>query len=276
MHFFVRICAFPLVFTPALFGQVHLTLADAVTQALTGNPRLAVAAARIGVAEGLRTQAGLSPNPRLIFQLENTRFWESPAFSYPQDTASYAFLAQTFETGGKRDRRVELATENMRSSELEMQLQRQQIVSRVSTAYWAAAGGARVRDLLQEEVVSFERLVQFHRDRVREGAAPEVDLLRIEVERDRLDSLARTAAQEAERTRIALFREMGKLEFPQVVFADELEQVRPVAPLSLEQVLERRVEMTLAREAVEQAAPTYAFNRPMPSRIPTSTSVTSG
>ncbi len=120
-------------------------------------------------------------------------------------------------------------------------------------AYWASAGSAQVRDLLQEEVVNFDRLVQFHRDRVREGAAPEVDLLRIEVERDRLASLARTAAQEAERTRIALFREMGKLQFPPVVLADALDQVRPVGLLAAEQVMERRVEMTLSREAVEQA-----------------------
>ena len=110
--------------------------------------------------------------------------------------------------------------ENVRRSELEQQLQRQQIASRVSAAYWTAAGAVRSRDLLQQEVASFERVVQFHRDRVREGAAPEVDLLRIEVERDRLTASARTAAQDAERARIALFREMGKTEFPPVEFAD--------------------------------------------------------
>ena len=252
MRFFARFCV-PLVFSAALFGQGRLTLADAVAQALAGNPRLGVASARVGVAEGLRKQAGLSPNARLIVQFENTRFWGNPPFSYPQDTATYAFIAQTLETGGKRNRRVELATENIRSTEFEMQLQRNQIVSRVSTAYWAAAGSAQARDLLQEEVVNFDRLVQFHRDRVREGAAPEVDLLRIEVERDRLVSLARTAAQEAERARIALFREMGKLEFPPVILADPLDQVRPVGLLAPEQVMERRVEMTLSREAVEQA-----------------------
>ena len=46
---------------------------------------------------------------------------------------------------------------------------------------------------------------------------------------------------------------MGKLEFPPVVFADALEEVRPVGPLTTDQVLERRLDMTLAREAVEQA-----------------------
>lgn len=252
MRFFARFSVL-LVFWPALFGQAPLTLADAIAQALAGNPRLAVASARVGVAEGLRKQAGLSPNPRLILQLENTRFWENPSFSYPQDTATYAFVAQTVETGGKRSRRVELATENIRSSEFEMQLQRNQIVSRVSLAYWAAAGDAQVRDLLQEEVANFDRVVQFHRDRVREGAAPEVDLLRIEVERDRLVSLARTTGQEAERTRIALFREMGKLEFPPVALADQLGQMRPVELLAPDMVLERRVEMILARETIQQA-----------------------
>jgi len=253
MNFFVRTCVFPLALTPALFCQTRLTLADAVSQAMASNPQLAVVAARVGVTEGLRRQAGLSPNPRLIVQLENTRFWESPPFSYAQDTSTYAFVAQTFETAGKRDRRVELATENVRSSQLEVQLQRRQIASRVSTAYWIAAGAGRVRDLLQAETANFEQMVQFNRDRVREGAAPEVDLLRIEVERDRLASSARTAAQEAEWTRIALFREMGKIEFPPVEFADPLEQMHPVASLTLNQILEQRVEMTLAREAVEQA-----------------------
>jgi len=253
MRFFARAYVFALLPTPALWGQAPLTLADAVAQALKGNPQLSVASAHISVAEGLRKQAGLSPNPRLIVQLENTRFWENPRFSFPRDTATYAFLAQTVETGGKRNRRIEVATTQIRSRELDMQLQRNQIVSRVSTAYWAAAGGARVRDLLQEEVVNFDRVVQFHRDRVREGAAPEVDLVRIEVERDRLAGLARTAAREAELTRIALFREMGKLEFPLVVFPDALEQVIQLGSLSPNQVLEQRAEMSLARQAVEQA-----------------------
>ena len=109
MRFFLRTYAFPLMLTPALLGQARLTLADAIAQALKDSPLLSVASAHISAAEGLRKQAGLSPNPRLIVQLENARFWGNPPFSYPQDTATYAFLAQTLETGGKRNRRVELA-----------------------------------------------------------------------------------------------------------------------------------------------------------------------
>ena len=242
-----------LIVTPGLFAQARLTLADAVSEALRGNPQVATAAARVAVAEGMRHQAGLGPNPRLFLQSENTRFYGTPSFSYSRDADSYAFVAQTFETGGKRQRRVDLATENVRRGGFEQELQRQQIASRVSAAYWTAAGAARSRDLLQQEATSFERVVQFHRDRVREGAAPEVDLLRVEVEHARLTAAARNAAQEAERARINLFREMGKTEFPPVEFADTPEASPLPASLKTEEVLERRPEMKLSRAAIEQA-----------------------
>jgi cobalt-zinc-cadmium efflux system outer membrane protein len=253
MHLSLRMCVFSLVLTPALPAQTRLTLAGAVSQALTGNPQMDAAAARVGAAEGLRLQAGLGPNPRLILQRENAPAAGNQTYSYLRDADWYAFMAQIIETGGKRYRRVDLATENLRRSELERQLQRQRIISRVSTAYWAAAGAVRVRDLLKQEVTSFDQVVRFHRDRVREGATPEVDLLRIEVERDRLASSAISAAQEGERTSIALFREMAKTDFPAVEFVDAIEQPHPVASLTLDHVLEQRVEMELAREGVQQA-----------------------
>ncbi|MBC8168010.1 MAG: TolC family protein [Bryobacteraceae bacterium] len=244
-------CAFALAITPALFAQVRLTVADAVSEAVAGNPVVATAAARVAVAEGLRHQAGLAPNPRLFLQTENTRFYGSPRFSYSRDTDTFAYVAQTIETGGKRQRRVELAAGNVRRSSLEQQLQRQQIASQVSLAYWMAAGAARARDLLQQEVASFERVVQFHRDRVREGAAAEVDLLRIEVERDRLIAAAKIASLDAERARIALFREMGKSEFPPVEFVDTPDETRIVAVVAPEDVLERRPDMMISRAAIE-------------------------
>ena len=143
MHLSVQRFVFLLMFAPALCAQARLTLADAVSQSLASHPQLAVAGARVSAAEALRLQAGLAPNPRLILQSENTRFPGSPPFAFPEDHDTYAFLAQTFETGGKRSGRVALGTENVRRSEIDLQLERQQIASRVSTAYWIAAGAAK-------------------------------------------------------------------------------------------------------------------------------------
>lgn len=248
-----RMFASVLLFTPGLWAQAPLTLADAVSQALAGNPQIVTAEARVGVAEGLRRQAGLAPNPRLTLQSENGRFWGSPPFSYSPDADSLALLAQTFETGGKRKRRVESATANVQRSRFEQELLRQQMISRVSSAYWTAAGAAKTRDLLQQELTNFGRVVEYNRSRVKEGAAPEVDLLRIELERDRLTSSVKIAEEDVVRATIALFREMGKNEIPNVELADSVEQAHPVAILPLDQVLEQRPAMQVAREAVEQA-----------------------
>lgn len=253
MRLHMWMCASALTLTPALIGQARLTLAEAVAEALAGNPQVATAAARLAVTEGVRHQAGLSPNPRLFLQSENARLNGSAPFSYPRDADSYAYLAQTIETGGKRQRRVEFATETVHRAGQEQQLLRQQIASRVSLAYWMAAGSARSRDLLRRESISFERVVQFHRDRVREGAAPEVDLLRVEVEHDRLTAAVRGAELDAERASIVLFREMGKIEFQSVELSDALESPLPISPLTIEEILDRRVEMGSARAAVEQA-----------------------
>jgi outer membrane protein TolC len=248
-----RVFASALFFTPGLWPQVRLTLADAVSQALAGNPQIATASARVSVAEGLRRQAGLAPNPRLTLQSENSRFWGSPPFSYSPDADSFALLAQTFETGGKRKRRVESATTNVQRSGLEREVLRQQIISRVSSAYWTAAGAVKTGELLKQELGNFERVVEYNRNRVKEGAAPEVDLLRIELERDRLTSSVKIAEQDATRATIALFREIGKDEFPSVEFVDSVEQIHPLAIVPLAQVLEQRPAMQVARKAVEQA-----------------------
>jgi outer membrane protein TolC len=234
-------------------AQDRLSLADAISQTLASHPHLAVGSARIAAAEGLQKQAGLAPNPRLIVQLENTRFWGTPSYAFEHDSDCYAIFAQLIETAGKRARRKEFATAGVRRVELERQVLVSQIAARVSAAYWTAAGAYRAGELLQQEVDNFERLVQYHRDRVREGSMAEVNLLRVRLERERFSASAQAAAQEANRARLALFREMGKSEFPSVVLTDSIELMRVVETPDLAQALERRPEVQLAQQAVEQA-----------------------
>ena len=133
---------------------------------------MAVASARVVAAEGLRTQAGLKPNTRLILQSENARLAGASPFRYSQDTDNFAYLAQVFEAGGKRQRRVEVASQNVRANELSLESHRAQLAARVLTAYWIAAGAQRLAAVLADSVSVLERTVQYHRDRVREGSLP--------------------------------------------------------------------------------------------------------
>jgi outer membrane protein TolC len=233
---------------------MQLSLAGAVQQGLVNNPQLGVTDARVEASQALRQQAGRGPNPRLILQSENARFGgTSTPFLYSRDADSYAFLAQTVETGGKRVRRIDLAANNVRRSELERDLVRRQIASRIANAYWLAVGSRRARDVLTEEIQNFERVVQYHRDRVKEGATAEVDLTRVEVERDRLSSSLQNASQESERAMIALLREMGAREYPEVVLTESLDATPQVKHATLEEALSHRIEMQLASHSIEQA-----------------------
>lgn len=211
------------LFLAAAPAQQGLTLAEALRQTLAAHPELAGAERRIDVGKALRVQAGLRPNPALTFQIENLRGGGTPPFSFSQNTDTYAFLRQPFETAGKRERRVELVTAQERIAGLERDSLRRQILARVRAAYWAAAGAQRTVDLLRENLKTFHQIVEYHEARVKEGAMAESDLLRVRLEAERFGLDVNNALLEAERARIELFRVMGAREFPRIAMSDPLD-----------------------------------------------------
>ena len=242
-----------IAFSLAAYGQTALSLREAVSQALKTHPQLAAGAERITASEALRRQAALRPNPRLVLQTENLRAHGQPDFSFGQDADTFAYLSQVFETGGKRDRRVDAAASGVRQAQLERELVVRHIAARVKEAYWNAAGAERLHELLVETGRTFQQVVEFHELRVREGAMAEADLLRVRVEGERLAMSANAAALEAERARIQLFREMGQTEFPAVKFTDPLDDLGTAqVDADAGRALENRTEVKLARQAVEQ------------------------
>ncbi|MGH9633174.1 MAG: TolC family protein [Bryobacteraceae bacterium] len=243
----------PLVCAAAASAQTPLTLAEAVNRALSINPQLQTSASRIEAAAGLRDQAALRPNPKLFLQSENTRFYNLSNFSYSRDTDNFLYFSQMLETAGKRGKRREAGAAGVRLAELDQQVLRRQIATRVALAYWAAAGASRVRDLLGQDVQNFQRIVDYHRNRVQEGAMPESDLIRIELESQRLKVALENAVQDAERTRIMLFREMGETEYREITFTEPLEKLRTVDSEGIAGALATKPEILASRQAVEQA-----------------------
>ena len=247
-------------------GQMPLTVDEAVARALTSNGLLAAGTNRIAAAEGLRRQAGLMPNPKLVLQLENTRPYGNPAFQFNRDTDQFAYLQYMFETANKRGLRTEAAAANVQRVELEREALAAQIRARVKAAYWLAAGAAQIQRWLDDDVTRFDEIVNYHRIRVREGAAAESDLLRVQLEASRLRLSASNAQLVAGRTRIDLLREMGQREFPEVTFTDSVESIRGEISDPPEAALERRAEVKLARQihaaALSQARLQQALAKP--------------
>ena len=240
---------------PALaLAQTPLSLSDAISRALAANQLISAAAERVTIAEGLRRQAALPPNPRLALQSENTRLFSPPSFVFYRDTDNFVYFQNTFETWGKRAHRTDLAQQGVERAELERELLRRQITGRVAIGYWAAAGSLRLYSLLQENQRTFAQIVGYHELRVKEGAMAEADLLRVRLEADRLAIAMNIAGLEADRARIQLLREMGQTSFPDVGFTEPLEKPDLDLPaLDVAVALERRPEARLARQAIRQA-----------------------
>jgi cobalt-zinc-cadmium efflux system outer membrane protein len=242
-------------------AQKALTLSDAITEALERHPSLAAAAHRIAAAEGQLRQAGQRPNPRATIQIENLRAWGQPGFSYPTDTDNFAYVSQTVETAGKRGKRIEAAEAGVRLVTLERQITAREIASQVATAYWAAVSAGILRDLLRQDLAAFETTVQYHRDRVREGAMAEVDLMRVLLERDRLAVTLQTADLDATRSMIALLRALGRPSFEPVPLADRLPEAGEIEPPDTARALATRPDVRAAREAVTQARAAVELQR---------------
>lgn len=231
--------------------MLALRFQEALQQGLEAHPLLAAAEARVRGAEGLRRQAALKPNPRVFVQVENARAWGRPGFLYPRDADSFLYASQVVETGGKRALRTEAAGVGVGRAAAERDALRWQLAGRIGSAYWAAAGAARYREAFAESLKNFELTVQYHRDRVREGAMAEVDLLRVELEAERLRAAYRTAEQDAAAARIRLFREMGVADRAGVVFEERMEDLPVVEAQTAS--LERRPDLVALAETARQA-----------------------
>lgn len=231
-----------------------LMLDDAVRIALAEHPLLRAEALRVNTASGLIQQAGLRPNPRLFVQSENWNFPANPTQAMASVfTDQFLYASQVLETGGKRQSRVELAEQNREITQLERESLARQIEYRVKSAYWAAAGAQRIVELLRENQVNLRQTVEYHEAQLREGAIAEADVIRVRLEGDRGQVALENAEREFAAAQIALLREMGQEDFPEIRLGESWTQppAPPVADTS--QALSRRSEVRLARQAVEQA-----------------------
>ena len=238
-----------------------LTPEDAVRRALSAHPSIEAGQSRVQAAQGLSVQASLRPNPRLFLQSENTRIPGSTPFRFSRETDNFAYASQVIERGDKRERRIDLAQQVTLRRTLELDLQRADITRRVLTAYWSTLGAEHLRDVLRINLTNFEQTVQYHRDRVREGAIAEVDLIRVELEKEQVAVAYQNAEQDARRFRLQLFREMGEPQASDAALTATLNDVKPFVGPSMEEALAQRADLRVSRQVIAQAKSAIALER---------------
>jgi len=226
-----------------------LNLDQAIGQALEARASLRAESERVSVAQGMRKQAGLRPNPEFQFQNENLR----PGQTYNRDVDTLAMINQPLDLVGKRGQRMAVADKSVARARAEYDLSRQDIVRRVRLAYWTARGSQEVREILKITADNFHKIVDYHSAQLSVGAIAEQDLLRVRLEQERLGISANLAVIEANRARVELLKEMGKTDLSEIILTEPLTLDRAIQPIGVDQALAQRFEIKAARAALEEA-----------------------
>ena len=230
---------------PRCEAQTALTLQEAIAKALDSRAGLQAEAERVSAARGLESQSRLISNPTLQFENQNLR----PGQTYSADVDTYAYLTQPLDIFGKRKQRIAVASLGVASRQADYDLVRRQIVNAVKHAYWDARGAQEVRDVLKATVQNFQQIIDYHAAQFSVGAIAEQDLLRIRLEGERLQIDANLAAIQATTARVQLQKEMGQADFPDLLLTEPLDSTEtPLSSIDIQQVLERRVEMQVAKQ----------------------------
>ena len=232
--------------------QRTLTLHEAVRLGLELNPETFIANDQVDLQKAEIAQARLRPNPRLYLQSEDLRPWDSN-FSFANNTEDYGYVGQTFEIDGKRRKRIAYANSKVRRSEAERLFRTRRIASRIAEAYWSVSASRMEESEWQHQMTDFDRLVQYQSERVKEGAAAGVDLLRTQLERDRVAVSYAQAQRSAEAAEIELARQLALPSVRNVQLEDAIQQEKSIQEETLTDVLEMRPDVIAAREALREA-----------------------
>lgn len=236
---------------PLLCAQQSLTLNEAINSALT-SPTALMLDEQVNEARAQVLQAHLGPNPRLFLQSEDIRPWDSQ-FSYTSQTEDYAYLTQTLELDRKRHKRVGVAQADLRISETERELRRQLLIAGVAASYWKAVSAQSIVALLHTDLAEVEEIVRYHKHRVDAGAMRGVDLIRVQIERDRVYLSLQTAQRDAAIARAELFRQIGQQDFSSIQLTGDVSTVRALPPIDVEIALSRRLDLKVAVDQLASA-----------------------
>lgn len=157
-----------------------LTLERALQTAAENRAEALAADRFVEARQGAVRQASRAPNPTLSVQTENWR--AADEFSVSRDIDAFVFISQQIETSGKRRLRTEAAEADTRIAQAEREVLRWQIQNQVTIAWWNAYRAQQETALIKESLGAAEELVRYQEVRLREGAGPEVDLIKVRVE----------------------------------------------------------------------------------------------
>ena len=149
-----------------------ITLEDATAKAINAAPRLKASEAGLEAAKGLREQAGYWPNPRIGIEAEDVG--GSGQFSGISGAEITYGVTQQIEIGGKRSSRVAAAEQGVALSQLDIDIERLNLMRDVHVAYADAVAAQETLRLAEERKELAQQLHRTVKKRVQAAREPEI------------------------------------------------------------------------------------------------------
>ena len=203
----------------------ELTLEAVVTSALAQHPSIAAARARVDAARGTARQAAVWPNPVGTYWLENHAFPGSSQSGLDREASVYGTVP--LEPLFQRRPKKTVAAEEVATAAAVADAVRRQVARDAARAFFRVALAQATVAAAEEARANLNQVVAFNEARVREGAAPEGDLIRMRVEMDRATTELVLAEVELTRARGDLWLYVDSGRSPETL------RVRPPAAADL-------------------------------------------
>ena len=204
-----------------------LTLEAAIARALATHPRISAAQQFVRAARGARLTARSWTNPTFNYQSESM---PAAGGAVTMDREVMTFAMVPLEPLYQLWPRSEQASAEVRAAEADLAGTRRMVALDAAAAFFSASSAQVTVDALLDVRNWLDSLVSYTRARVREGAAAEVDLIRLEVEHGRTETDLAMARVDLARARAQLATLVGIESFTLSVPADTIEGVASLLP----------------------------------------------
>ncbi len=166
-----------------------LTLDAVLAAAAQQNPLVDAARARVAAARGGRTTAGTLPNPVLTYWTESAPFpFQASRPGLERETQTYATMPLEFLY--QRPAAVRSADASLAAASADLTRARQTVALDAARAFYRVAAAQVAVESAVDVRARLAELVAYNAARVREGKTAEADLIRTQVELDRVEATA--------------------------------------------------------------------------------------
>ena len=199
-----------------------LTLEQVLQMAISGNPAIGVAAARVDALRGKWVQVGLAPNPTLGYVA-------SEVGNDAQEGQQGMYVGQTFVRGNKLNLNRAIVSQEISRAEQELSTIRQRVLTDTRRGFYDVLIAQRKSDLAEELVKVSEKAVKASNSLLQAQEISVVALLQTELVAENTLILARRAQNERE----AAWRRLAS-----VLASPDMSPTRLVGDLEAEAMLE--------------------------------------